>query len=107
MPGLRKVVPPGARPLPALRRRSRAALWYTGSMRVKTSVTLSAEALKAIDRHGGKRLGRSRIIEQAVLEFAARRDRARRDARELELLNTAAEELDREVADVLRYQVDL
>ena len=76
-------------------------------MKVKTSVTLSPETLRTIDRLAGKRFSRSRIIEQAIVELAARRDRARRDARDLGILNDSADEMNREMADVLGYQVDL
>jgi predicted transcriptional regulator len=76
-------------------------------MKVKTSITLSPETLKAVDRLAGSGSSRSRIIEQAVVEFIARRARARRDARDIELINAAADELNREMADALEYQGDL
>jgi predicted transcriptional regulator len=75
-------------------------------MKVKTSVTLSEETLRAVDKLAGKGGSRSRIIEQAILELVARRERARRDRRELELLNESADELSEEMADVLAYQVE-
>ena len=76
-------------------------------MKVKTSVTLSPETLDAIDDVAGARSSRSRVIEQAVLEFLERHFRAEREARDLEILNRAADELNLEVEDVLAYQVDL
>lgn len=76
-------------------------------MRVKTSVTLSPETLQAIDEIAGELLNRSRIIEQAVLEFIERRRRAERDARDLEILNRSADVLNEEVEDILGYQVEL
>ena len=76
-------------------------------MKVKTSVTLSAETLREVDRLAGRRFSRSRVIEQAVREFIARRARARREARDLELLNSAADDLNREMEDVLGYQAEL
>jgi len=75
-------------------------------MKVKTSVTLAAETLQAIDRVAGAESNRSRVIERAVLEFLQRRERAERDARDLTLLNRAADRLNREMADVLRDQVE-
>jgi len=76
-------------------------------MRSKTSVTLSQEALQAIDRLAAEGSNRSQVIERAVLEFVERREREIREARDLETLNRASDELNREMADVLSYQVDL
>ena len=76
-------------------------------MKVKTSVTLSPETLRAIDEIAGELLNRSRVIEQAVLEFIERRRRAERDARDLEILNRSADVLNEEVEDILAYQVEL
>jgi len=75
-------------------------------MKSKTSVTLSQEALQAIDRIAAGGSNRSQVIERAVLEFVERREREIREARDLETLNRASEELNREMADVLAYQVD-
>ena len=70
-------------------------------MKVKTSVTLSPETLQAIDEIAGELLNRSRVIEQAVLEFVERRRRAARDAKDLEILNRSADALNEEVEDIL------
>lgn len=75
---------------------------YIGRMKVKTSITLSPEALRALDEVAGE-LSRSRVIELAILEFIERRHRAARDARDLEILNRSAEALNREVEDILAY----
>ena len=76
-------------------------------MKVKTSVTLSPETLRAIDEIAGELLNRSRVIELAVLEFIERRRRAARDARDLEILNRSADALNEEVEDILGYQVEM
>lgn len=76
-------------------------------MKVKTSVTLSSDTIRAVDRVAGKRSSRSRVIEQAILEYLSRRQRAARDRRDIDLINGSAQELNREMADVLRYQADL
>jgi hypothetical protein len=47
------------------------------------------------------------VIEEAAREFLARRARASREARDLAILNQTAEELNREMEDVLAYQADL
>lgn len=76
-------------------------------MKVKTSVTFSPETLSAIDEIAGESLNRSRVVEMAVLEFIERRHRAARDARDLKILNMAADEMNEEMEDVLAYQAEL
>ena len=73
-------------------------------MKEKTSVTLSREVLAGIDRLAGPRLSRSAFIEDVLRQFLKAEARARRDARETELLNRAADELNREAEEVLEYQ---
>ena len=75
-------------------------------MKVKTSITLSPDLLLAIDEIADKGSNRSRIIEQAIREFLERLHRRRRDARDLEILNRRADDLNREMEDVLAYQVE-
>jgi len=75
-------------------------------MKVKTSVTLSEDLLVQVDRLLGGRGSRSALLEQALREFLANRQRRRQDARDLEILNTHANELNREAFDVLEYQVE-
>jgi predicted transcriptional regulator len=76
-------------------------------MRVKTSITLSEETLKVVDRLAGKTSNRSRIIEQAVEAYAAARLRRARDERDLEVINRRADELNREVNEALAFQEEL
>ena len=80
--------------------------WYVSSMKVKTSVTLSADILEQVDRllEGGT--SRSALLEQALREFLANRKRRKRDAQDLEILNSRADELNREAREVLEYQVE-
>ncbi len=73
-------------------------------MRIKTSITLSSRTVEAIDEIAGQHSNRSRVIEQAAVEYIERYRRRVREARDLEILNRAAEELNRETADVLAYQ---
>ena len=80
---------------------------YLSSMKQKTSITLSPETIRAIDDVAGETSNRSRVIEMAVLEFLERRKRRLREARDLEILDAAADELNREVEDVLDYQAEL
>ena len=76
-------------------------------MRVKTSVTIDETVLRAIDRATSRTRSRSRVIEDAAREFLTRRARAAREARDLAILNDAAEALNREMDDVLAYQADV
>ena len=76
-------------------------------MKQKTSITLSPATIRAVDEVAGETSNRSRIIEQAVLEFLERRKRRLREARDLEILNSAADDLNREVEDVLDYQAKI
>jgi metal-responsive CopG/Arc/MetJ family transcriptional regulator len=76
-------------------------------MRVKTSVTIDEKVLRAIDRATSRSRSRSRILEDAAREFLARRARAAREARDLEILNSTADALNREMDDVLAYQADV
>jgi metal-responsive CopG/Arc/MetJ family transcriptional regulator len=74
-------------------------------MKEKTSVTLSKEVLAGIDRAVGSKHSRSAFIESVLLRYFRDEAKAARDAREVELINRHADELNAEVEDVLRYQV--
>ncbi len=76
-------------------------------MRIKTSVTLSQETVRALDKAVGAGSNRSRLVEEAVRDFLSRRARAAREAKDLAILNRTADELNREVRDVLAYQADI
>jgi metal-responsive CopG/Arc/MetJ family transcriptional regulator len=83
-------------------------------MKEKTSITLSKEILAAIDRmagskqKGSKQKGskqsRSAFIEAVLARYLRQQARAQIEARDLELINNAADELNEEVEDVLHYQ---
>ena len=73
-------------------------------MRLKTSVTLSAAVVEAIDELAGPDTPRSRLVERAVIEFVERRRRERREARDLNILNRRAGRLNRETEDILAFQ---
>jgi metal-responsive CopG/Arc/MetJ family transcriptional regulator len=76
-------------------------------MKEKTSITLSKEVLTGIDRIAGSKQSRSAFIEAVLVQYLRRQARARVEARDLELINKAADELNAEVEDVLRYQATL
>ena len=78
-----------------------------GGMRVKTSVTIDERVLRAIDKTTSRNRSRSRVLEEAARDFLARRARAAREARDLDILNESADALNREMDDVLAYQADV
>lgn len=75
-------------------------------MRVKTSVTIDERVLRAIDKATTRTRSRSRLIEDAAREYLARHNRAARESRDLAILNEVADDLNREMEDVLTYQED-
>ena len=73
-------------------------------MKVKTSITLSGDVLERIGRLAGSGQSRSSFIEHVLRRYLADRARAARNARDLERINRAADELNAEVAEVLKDQ---
>ena len=76
-------------------------------MKVKTSITLSAELIHQIDALASQYGTRSALIEQAVRDFLAAQAKRTRETQDLEILNRRAEALNAEAEDVLSYQVEL
>ena len=74
-------------------------------MKVKTSVTLSEDLLKAIDEQSGTQKNRSEFIENAVRNYIGQVIRRQQNAKDLEIINCRADRLNDEAADVLSYQV--
>ena len=75
-------------------------------MKEKTSITLSREVLKDIDRLAGSKYSRSAVIERAVRSYLKERERAFIYAHDLEVLNRAADRLNAEAEETLEYQAD-
>ena len=73
-------------------------------MKVKTSISLSADLLEELDRVADGE-PRSTFIEAVLREYLRRREREEGDARDLALINAAADRLNAEAEDVMRYQV--
>jgi metal-responsive CopG/Arc/MetJ family transcriptional regulator len=82
-------------------------MWYDGGMKRKTSVTLAEDVIDAVDRLAGKTESRSAVIERAVRTLVALEEKARRDARDLEIIKANIDQLNDEADDVLSYQVKL
>ena len=70
-------------------------------MKVKTSITLPEDLIKAIDRVDSNR---SNFLEKAAREYRAAAAKARRNAQDGAILNEQWESLNREALDVLEYQ---
>jgi metal-responsive CopG/Arc/MetJ family transcriptional regulator len=75
-------------------------------MKTKTSITLSEDVLKAVDKLTGQSKNRSEFIETAVRAYMAHLIRRERNARDLEIINQRADRLNEEALDVLAYQGD-
>ncbi|HYT22408.1 MAG TPA: ribbon-helix-helix protein, CopG family [Candidatus Polarisedimenticolia bacterium] len=73
-------------------------------MKEKTSITLSKDVLKDVDRLAGSKYSRSAFIERVLRRYLRERAKAALEARDLERLNGAADRLNREAAEVLEYQ---
>ena len=70
-------------------------------MKVKTSVTLSEELIRRMDRVD---TNRSALLEQAAREYLERLEKKARDTRDAEILDAHAARLNSEAEDVLEYQ---
>ncbi len=70
-------------------------------MRGKTSITLPAELLEAIDKIAENR---SVFLERAAIVYLTALDRRRREERDLEIINRNSKRLNKETKDVLGYQ---
>jgi metal-responsive CopG/Arc/MetJ family transcriptional regulator len=73
-------------------------------MKEKTSVTLSPEVLAGIDRLAGTEHSRSAVIERVLRKYLREQAKAAAEARDLAILNDAADSLNQEAADVLDHQ---
>jgi metal-responsive CopG/Arc/MetJ family transcriptional regulator len=73
-------------------------------MKEKTSVTLSKDVLKDVDRLAGSKYSRSAFIERVLRRYLRERAKAALEARDLERLNSGADRLNREAAEVMEYQ---
>ena len=72
--------------------------------KMKTSLTLSCEVVRGIDRVAGKKRSRSAVVDDVLRGYLAQRERAAINARDLELINRYADELNAEAEEVLEFQ---
>jgi metal-responsive CopG/Arc/MetJ family transcriptional regulator len=76
-------------------------------MKVKTSVTLSEELVQEIDAYTDRFKNRSNFLETAARYYIRQLRRAEQDARDVEIIDQWADDLNDEVSDALDYQVAL
>jgi metal-responsive CopG/Arc/MetJ family transcriptional regulator len=77
-------------------------------MKVKTSLTLSEDLLKAIDKRARQfKKNRSHFIESAVWAFIGQLVRNEQNVRDLKIISQRADSLSHEAADALEYQIPL
>lgn len=76
-------------------------------MKAKTSLTLSEDLVKSLDKLAGAKVSRSAFVENILREFVDRRATARRDAQAVAAINRHAAELNAEMNDTLSFQSSL
>lgn len=76
-------------------------------MKVKTSITLSKDLLKIIDQRSSQHKNLFEFIEAALRSFIAQTICNEQNAKDLEIINRCADQLNQEAEDVLSYQVPL
>jgi metal-responsive CopG/Arc/MetJ family transcriptional regulator len=76
-------------------------------MKIKTSVTLSEDVMRAVRRVARKGESRSETMERLLREGLDARARRAADERDLAVINRHADALNAEAEDVLEYQADL
>ena len=71
---------------------------------MKTSLTLSREVVRGIDRMAGRKRSRSAVVDDVLRGYLLHRARTAANARDAEKINRFADELNAEMQDVLTYQ---
>jgi hypothetical protein len=73
--------------------------------KMKTSLTLSREVVRGIDRVAGEKRSRSAVVDDVLRGNLSHRERAAANARDAEKINRFADELNAEMQDVLALPV--
>jgi metal-responsive CopG/Arc/MetJ family transcriptional regulator len=76
-------------------------------MKAKTSMTLSEDVVKSLDKLAGPKVSRSAFIEIILGDFVNRRPRAQHAARDVAAINRHAAQLNAEMSDALSFQAKL
>lgn len=72
--------------------------------KIKTSLTLSRDVVRGVDRVAGKKRSRSAVVDDVLRGYLSYRERAAANARDAVKINRFAAELNAEMMDVLAYQ---
>lgn len=72
-------------------------------MKAKTSLTLSGDLLRELDRMAGPKMSRSSFIERILRDFVEQRARQKRLAQEIAAINEHADRLNAEIYDALSF----
>lgn len=76
-------------------------------MKRKVTITLSADILTKIDRHICKPYSRSAFIEEVLRDYFRDSTRQLMQERDRKRIDAAADYLNKEMEDILRYQAPL
>lgn len=76
-------------------------------MKQKTSITLSSDVLREIDKTAGKNSSRSEFIENVLRQYFQRRIREAIHARDLELINANVDLLTQQARELDEYQAPI
>ena len=76
-------------------------------MKVEASIFVDKDLLEAVDRLSGNDKSRSEFIEAAIQAYIAQTARHKQNAKDLDIINERADDLNEEALDVLDYQVAL
>jgi metal-responsive CopG/Arc/MetJ family transcriptional regulator len=76
-------------------------------MKLKTSITLSEDIVKRLDRAARRGENRSQAIERLLRERLQAEARKAVDSKDLALIDEHAAEINAEAEDVLAYQAEL
>ncbi|MBI4480352.1 MAG: type II toxin-antitoxin system VapB family antitoxin [Acidobacteria bacterium] len=76
-------------------------------MKIKTSIAVDRALSKKADKLSRRHRNRSEVVEAALRAYVARLSRQEKKARDLEVINRRADDLNQEALDVLDYQVAL
>jgi metal-responsive CopG/Arc/MetJ family transcriptional regulator len=76
-------------------------------MKTRTSITLSEQLLVIIDQLCKSTQTRSAFIEEALWTYVHQMRREEQTARDIEIINRRADDLNRETFDALTYQAPL
>lgn len=72
--------------------------------KVETTFSISVKVLEKTDAFAKKFGNRSEFVEKALQEFISKLEKQEREAKDIEIINENADELNEEAMDVLDYQ---